>query len=76
LSAQWLNVSLVFIPIFLTVVLKLAAVQLKTLWLIDSALTEKIVHRRIYESKAVCACSKRFCRFPKRLFLAERARAN
>ncbi|CAA9422498.1 MAG: Two-component system sensor histidine kinase [uncultured Pyrinomonadaceae bacterium] len=43
LSAQWLNVSLVFIPIFLTVVLTLAAVQLKTLWLIDSALTEKIV---------------------------------
>ncbi len=43
LSAQWLNVSLVFIPIFLTVVFTLAAVQLKTLWLIDSALTEKIV---------------------------------
>ena len=43
LSVQWLNVSLIFIPIFLTVVLTLAAVQLKTLWLIDSALTEKIV---------------------------------
>ena len=43
LSAQLLNVSLIYIPIFLTVILTLIIVHLKTLWLIDSSLTEKLV---------------------------------
>ena len=43
LSAQLLNVSLIFIPIFLTVSLTLVVVQLKSLWRIDSVLTEKLV---------------------------------
>ena len=43
LSAQFLNVGLLFIPIFLTILLTLAAVHLKKMWLIDSELTEKLV---------------------------------
>ncbi len=43
LSAQFLNVGLLFIPIFMTVLLTLAAVHLKKMWLIDSELTKKLV---------------------------------
>ncbi len=43
LSAQFLNIGLLFIPIFLTVSLTLAAVHLKKMWLIDSELTKKLV---------------------------------
>ena len=42
-SAQFLNIGLMFIPITLTLILTLFIVHLKTLWLIDSALTEKLV---------------------------------
>ncbi len=43
LAAQFLAVSLVFVPIFLTVIFTLTAVQASILWRIDSALTEKLV---------------------------------
>jgi len=42
-SARFLNVSLIYIPIFLTVILTLIGAQLKILWMIDSSLTEKLV---------------------------------
>jgi signal transduction histidine kinase len=74
-SAQFLDFSLMFAPVSLTILLTLLVVHLKTLWLIDSALTEKLVvlastghllegQSADCESKAVCACSNRFCRFP------------
>ena len=43
LAAKYFETSLVFVPIFLTVILTLVVTHLKTLWLIDSALTEKLV---------------------------------
>ncbi|HLM62303.1 MAG TPA: hypothetical protein VK308_15985, partial [Pyrinomonadaceae bacterium] len=43
ISAQFLNFSLMFVPGTLTVLLALFIVHLKTLWVIDSALTEKLV---------------------------------
>jgi len=43
LSAQLLNISLIFVPIFLAVSFTIIAVQLKTLWRIDVVLTEKLV---------------------------------
>ncbi len=42
-AANYFGVSLVFVPIFLTVTFTLFITQVKTLWLIDSALTEKLV---------------------------------
>jgi len=43
LSAQFFDLSLIFVPIFFTVILTLIVVQLKVLWRIDSVLTEKLV---------------------------------
>ncbi len=43
LAAKYFDTNLVFVPIFLTVILTLIITHLKTLWLIDSALTEKLV---------------------------------
>lgn len=43
LAAQVFGVWLAFTPIFFTVILTILAIHLKTLWLIDSALTEKLV---------------------------------
>lgn len=43
LSAQLFNVGLFFVPVFLIALLVPLLVHLKKLWLIDSALTEKLV---------------------------------
>ena len=43
LAAQLFNISLIFIPIFFTVLITMIVVQIKILWLIDSVLTEKLV---------------------------------
>ena len=43
LSAHFLKVGLLFIPIFLTVLLTFLTVHLKKIWVIDSKLTEKLV---------------------------------
>ena len=42
-AAKYFNINLVFVPIFATVIVTLFVTHLKTLWLIDSALTEKLV---------------------------------
>lgn len=42
-AAQFGGISLLFVPIFLTVSATLLVIQVRTLWLIDSALTEKLV---------------------------------
>lgn len=42
-AAQILSVNLLFVPISLTIFLTILFVHLKTLWLIDSALTERLV---------------------------------
>jgi signal transduction histidine kinase len=43
LAAQFFGVELLFIPISLIVLLTLFVIHLKTLWLIDCALTEKLI---------------------------------
>ncbi|MGI8494172.1 MAG: ATP-binding protein [Pyrinomonadaceae bacterium] len=43
LAAQFFSTRLFFIPVFLTAALALLVVHFKKLWLIDSALTEKLV---------------------------------
>ncbi|MCY7346861.1 MAG: hypothetical protein LH614_11655 [Pyrinomonadaceae bacterium] len=43
LAAQILDTSLLFILILFTVIITMIVVQMKTLWLIDSVLTEKLV---------------------------------
>lgn len=43
LANKYFDVSLVFIPIFLTVSLTILAVHIKKLWLIDSEFTQKLV---------------------------------
>ncbi|CAN5338665.1 hypothetical protein BH20ACI1_BH20ACI1_31010 [soil metagenome] len=43
LSAHFLSVGLLFVPIFVTVLLTLAIIHLKKMWLIDSELTQKLV---------------------------------
>ncbi len=42
-AVQYFNASLVFVPIMGIVILTLCAAQVKTLWLIDTSLTEKLV---------------------------------
>jgi len=42
-AAKYFGASLVFVPVFLTVMLTLFIIHLKTLWMIDSVLTEKLV---------------------------------
>lgn len=42
-AARYFDFSLVFVPVFLTVAFTLFATHLKTLWMIDSKLTEKLV---------------------------------
>ncbi len=43
LTAQFLNVGLLFVPVFLTTLLTLTVIHLKKMWFIDSELTEKLV---------------------------------
>ena len=43
LAAQFLNIALLFIPIFLTISLTILTIHLKKLWQIDSELTDKLV---------------------------------
>ncbi len=43
LSAYFLKIGLLFVPIFLTTLLTLAIIHLKKMWLIDSELTQKLV---------------------------------
>jgi len=43
ISTKFFNVSLMFIPVAFTLLLTLLIVHMKTLWIIDSALTDKLV---------------------------------
>ena len=44
IAAQFFDVSLMFIPLALTIIVTIVFVHLKTLWLIDSALTDSLVN--------------------------------